>query len=159
MKFNNWCYYLIANRALFGIGRVQGSMSLSVSRKVATGGVVLATLSTRILWLDLFYLRLLLLGAAITCKKGLKQECKHPVETNFGFYLICVCSCATSVYFKHSRCRVSVLFSLDIRGRVEVIRRGRSLGLGKAGRGLAQVEDGLGGGEVLNVPVLNELRT
>jgi len=118
-------------------------MSLSVSGKVATGGVVLATLRTRILWLDLFYLRLLLLGAAITCKKG----------------LICVCSCATSVYFKHSRCRVSVLFSLDIRGRVEVIRRGRSLGLRKAGRGLAQVEDGLGGGEVLDVPVLDELRT
>ena len=107
-------------------------------------------------------MRLLLLGAAITCKKGLKQECKHSFETYFykkEFYLICVCSCATSVYFKHSRCRVSVLFSLDIRGRVEVIRRGRSLGLRKAGRGLAQVEDGLGGGEVLDVPVLDELRT
>ena len=60
-------------------------MSLSVSGEVATGGVVLATLSTRILWLDLFYLRLLLLGAAITCKKGLKQECKHPVEETLSF--------------------------------------------------------------------------
>ena len=51
-------------------------MSLPVSGQVAAGGVILATLCTRVLWLGVFYLRLLLLGTAITCKKGLKQECK-----------------------------------------------------------------------------------
>ena len=42
-------HYLIANRALFGIGGVQGSMSLPVSGQVAAGGVILATLCTRVL--------------------------------------------------------------------------------------------------------------
>ena len=87
-------HYLIANRALFGIGGVQGSMSLPVSGQVAAGGVILATLCTRVLWLDIFYLRLLLLRAAITCEKGLKQECcKHPVvvETNFKVLIPHMC--------------------------------------------------------------------
>ena len=100
-------HYLIANRALFGIGGVQGSMSLPVSGQVAAGGVILATLCTRVLWLDIFYLRLLLLGTAITCKKGLEQQSKHPVWGGKALILltdlVCVCSCASSVYFEHRR--------------------------------------------------------
>ena len=62
-------------------------MSLPVSGQVSAGGVILATLCTRVFWLDIFYLRLLLLGTAVTCKKGLEQQSKHPVGgEKFEFY-------------------------------------------------------------------------
>ena len=58
--------------ALFGIVRVQSPVSLSVSGEVAAGGVVLPALGARVLWLALLDHNLLLLGSAITCKKGLE---------------------------------------------------------------------------------------
>ena len=58
--------------ALFGIVGVQSPVSLSVSGEVAAGGVVLTTLGARVLRLALLDHNLLLLGSAITCKKGLE---------------------------------------------------------------------------------------
>ena len=47
-------------------------VDLSVSGEVAAGGVVLTALRTGVLRLGLLHQSLLLLGAAVTCKKGLK---------------------------------------------------------------------------------------
>jgi len=63
--------HLVTNMALLGIVRVQSPVCLPVPGEVAAGGVVLTALRTGVLRLGLLHQSLLLLGAAVTCKKGL----------------------------------------------------------------------------------------
>jgi len=63
-----------------------------VPGEVATGGVVLPALRTRVLRLRLLYQSLLLLGSTVTCKKGLVRVGGGPavVDLEHGGVLISV---------------------------------------------------------------------